>query len=67
LDADAGSVLVLYSDRPHPAGWDDRPRDPVRPSDVAEWIRQSLRAGWEPEAGPQFHGRVRGGSVETVL
>jgi hypothetical protein len=59
-----GSVVVLDTDRPHPADCIPRPVIPVRPSDVAGWIRQALQAGWNPEnPGPQLHARVSGSSL----
>ena len=65
LADEPGAVLVLLTDRPHPEDWGTRQVVPVRPSDVASWIRQALRAGWVPSAdGPQVHARVVGSSVE---
>jgi hypothetical protein len=50
-----GAVLVLYTDRPHPADWGTRRVVPVCPSDVAGWVREAVAAGWESSrAGPQF-------------
>ena len=50
-----GSVLVLFTDRPHPADWGAKEVVPVRPSDVAMWVREALAAGWVPSrSGPQF-------------
>lgn len=50
-----GAVLVLYTDRPHPADWGTTRVVPVRPSDVAGWVRAALAAGWVPsQPGPQF-------------
>ena len=56
----AGSVLVVETDRPHPHDIftaAERVR-PVRPADVAGWVRDATRAGWSPaEPGPQFYYR----------
>ena len=50
-----GSVLVLFTDRPHPADWATKQVIPVRPSDVAMWVQEALAAGWMPsKPGPQF-------------
>lgn len=50
-----GTVLVLHPARPHPAHWSTGRVDPVRPSDVAGWVREALAAGWVPSRlGPQF-------------
>ena len=50
-----GAVLVLYTDHAHPADWGTQLVVPVRPSDVAGWVRAALAAGWMPSrAGPQF-------------
>jgi hypothetical protein len=55
LAEDPGTVLVLYTDRPHPADWGTEQVVPVRPSDVAGWVREALAAGWLPSvSGPQF-------------
>jgi hypothetical protein len=65
-EEDPGAVLVLYTNRPHLKDCIPRPAAPVLPSDVAGWIRQAIRAGWEPSRrGPQFHAWVVGSSVET--
>jgi hypothetical protein len=48
-----GSVLVLYTDHLHPKGHNTE--YPIRPSDVAAWIRQAVQADWKAECpGPQF-------------
>jgi hypothetical protein len=55
LFARSGAVLVLHSDRPHPADWSTERVEPVCPADVAAWIRLALQIGWEPTvSGPQF-------------
>ena len=58
-----GSVLVVYTPHYHPSHYDTPPWDfvPVRPADVARWIRQAIREGWVPEVnGPQYRLRVAG-------
>ena len=53
-----GAVLVVYTDRPHPADWGTNQVTPIRPADVARLVREALAAGWSPaQPGPQF--RVR--------
>ncbi|HEY1188031.1 MAG TPA: hypothetical protein VGE74_10260 [Gemmata sp.] len=50
-----GTVLVLHTDRPHPADWNTRQVVPVRPADVVGWVREALTAGWVPsQPGSQF-------------
>lgn len=50
-----GAVLLLYTDRPHPADWGTKQVVPILPSDVANWVQQALAAGWVPSIpGPQF-------------
>jgi hypothetical protein len=50
-----GAVLLLNTQRPHPADWGTKHVTPVRPSDVARWVREALVAGWLPsQPGPQF-------------
>jgi hypothetical protein len=57
LAEEPASVLVVYTTHRHPAHYDTAPWDvvPVRPSDVARWIRQARQTGWQPdERGPPF-------------
>ena len=50
-----GTLLVLNTDRPHPANWGTDRVVPIRPSDVAGWVREALAAGWVPsQPGPQI-------------
>jgi hypothetical protein len=69
--ADApGSVLVVFTGHQHSRDIENYPPgvDPVLPSHVAEWVQQSLAAGWRPsERGPQFHVCPRAGRVEQRL
>ena len=61
-----GAALVLYTDRPHLADWSTRQVVPVRPSDVARWVRAALSAGWVPsQPGPQFLHRPVSDPVEA--
>jgi hypothetical protein len=62
-----GAVLVLYTDRPHPADWNTQLVIPIRPADVAGWVRAALPAGWMPsQPGPQFIHRPASAPVETT-
>jgi hypothetical protein len=55
LAEEPGAVLVLYTDRPHPADCGTKRVVPVRPSEVAGWVRTALGAGWVPsQPGQQF-------------
>lgn len=68
LFARPGAVLVLHSDRPHPADWSTGQAEPIRPADVAAWIRLALQSGWEPAApGPQFICRCGGVTYESFF
>jgi len=54
-----GAVLILFTNRPHPADCGTDRVAPVRPSDVAVWVREALAAGWAPSTpGPQFRLRL---------
>jgi len=54
-----GTVLVVYTDRPHPKDWATAEVDPVRPSDIEKWISESIQLGWSPkEKGAQFEYRL---------
>ncbi|MEG4502329.1 hypothetical protein QUA81_00260 [Microcoleus sp. F6_B4] len=40
---------------------------PVRPSDVAQWIRQAVRLGWQPRLpGITFNVQIAGGRAEKI-
>jgi len=62
----SGAVLVLYTDHPHPADWGTKRVVPIRPSDVAAWVREALVAGWMPSLpGPQFIHRPASAPAEA--
>jgi len=51
-DKPGSSVLVIDTSRPHPKDACRRaPVVPVTPRDVAEWIKQALKHGWDPAGG----------------
>ncbi|MEG3894442.1 MULTISPECIES: hypothetical protein [unclassified Microcoleus] len=64
----AGSVLVILTDRPHPQGF--TPTNAVKPvttSDVAQWIRQAVQLGWQPQrSGITFNVQIAGGRAEKI-
>lgn len=63
----AGAVLVLLTDRPHPKDCVPKPLNPIKPSDVASWIRLAIRTGWVPsQPGPQVHLRVSDSSAARI-
>jgi hypothetical protein len=63
----AGAVLVLITDRPHPQDCVPRRLMPATPSDVAGWVRQAIRAGWMPsKPGPQFSLRLSVSSIKRI-
>lgn len=50
-----GSVLIIYTSKPHPKDWATVEVDAVTPTDVEKWIRVALKKGWSPkEVGRQF-------------
>jgi hypothetical protein len=54
-----GAVLLVMTDRPHPADWNTKQIISIGPGDVAAWIRAALVAGWVPfQPGPQFVHRL---------
>ncbi|MEG4305601.1 hypothetical protein [Microcoleus sp. D3_18a_C4] len=63
-----GSVLVILTDRPHPQCLVDiNEGKPVTPSDVAQWIRQAVRLGWQPQrSGITFNVQIAGGRAEKI-
>ncbi len=71
-----GATLAINTDRFHPeccltivSSNNKRKllRKPVRPSDVARWIRQGIDAGWQPRrSGKPFQVKVTGESLEII-
>ncbi|MEG5063428.1 hypothetical protein QUB33_07370 [Microcoleus sp. B3-A4] len=60
-------VLVILTDRPHPQCCGTNEVKPVRPSDVAQWIRQAVRLGWQPRrSGITFNVQIAGGRAEKI-
>lgn len=63
-----GSVLVILTDRPHPQGL--TPTNEVKsvtPSDAAQWIRQAVQLGWQPQLpGITFEVRIAGLFMEKI-
>lgn len=64
----SGSVLVIITDRPHPQDCLQTNKViPVIPSDVAQWIRQALQLGWQPQrSGITFQVRIVAGGAEKI-
>jgi hypothetical protein len=64
----AGSVLVLLTDRPHPSDWGTAEAIPITPSDIADWIRSAIAAGWTPQRpGPPTTLRAIGTATARPL
>ena len=62
-----GSVLVIITDRPHPQYWGTKEVRPVTPSDAAQWIRQAMQFGWQPQLpGITFEVRIAGLFMEKI-
>ena len=62
-----GSVLAILTDKPHPKDWRTTEVRPVKPSNVAGWIRQAMRVGWQPKkSGVSFVVKVAGECLEKV-
>ena len=62
-----GSVLVILTDRPHPQCWGTNEVRPVTPSDAAQWIRQAMQFGWQPQLpGITFEVRIAGLFMEKI-
>ena len=50
-----GSVLVVQVPQYHPGNWVQKPAEPVLPQQVADYIQQARRLGWQPmQAGKPF-------------
>lgn len=44
-----GTILLIETDRPHPADCATDEVIPVKPSDVASWIKAAIGKGWNPK------------------
>jgi hypothetical protein len=67
LDEDLATVLVLETDRRHPADIGGRPIVPICPADIEDWIRQAIKLGWRPSSpGPTFLATVTGAAVKRA-
>ena len=63
-----GSVLVIITYRPNPQGLTPTNEvKPVTPSDAAQWIRQAVQLGWQPQLpGITFEVRIAGLFMEKI-
>ncbi len=46
---ESASKLVIMTDKAHSKDWATIEVKPVVPSEVASWIHQAIKAGWEPK------------------
>ena len=50
-----GTVLIAFTNHPHPDCYTTATPHPITPKHVADCVRQALSEGWQPTAkGPQF-------------
>jgi len=62
-----GSVLVILTDRAHPQCCGTKEVRPVTPSDAAQWIRQAMQFGWQPQLpGITFEVPIAGLFMEKI-
>ena len=62
-----GSVLVILTYRHHPQCWGTNEVRPITPSDAAQWIRQPMQFGWQPQLpGITFEVRIAGLFMEKI-
>ena len=62
-----GSVLVIFTDLPHPQCWGTNEVKPVTPFDATQWIRQAVQLGWQPQLpGITFEVRIAGLFMEKI-
>jgi hypothetical protein len=61
-------VAVQHAqERPHPQCWGTNEVRPVTPSDAAQWIRQAMQFGWQPQLpGITFEARIAGLFMEKI-
>jgi len=66
-EVEGGAVLLIYTDRKHPEDWATTKVIAVNPSDVAKWIRQAIKKGWNPKANHgQSSVKIENEKVKTV-
>ncbi len=57
--------LFVYTDRKHPNDIDSKIVNPIKPSDISNWIKQALKLGWNPsENGNPFRTKIVNGNIE---
>ena len=60
-------VLVIITHRHHPQCWGTNEVRPVTPSDAAQWIRQAMQFGWQPQLpGITFEVPIAGLFMEKI-
>ena len=48
LEENPGTSLFICTDRKHPKDIGTEVLNPVKPSDISNWIKQALDLGWNP-------------------
>lgn len=50
LEEKPGSTLFIHTDRKHPNDIETKTVNPIKPSDISNWIKQAFILGWNPSA-----------------
>ena len=62
-----GGRVSYHHHRHHPQCWGTNEVRPVTPSDAAQWIRQAMQFGWQPQLpGITFEVRIAGLFMEKI-
>ena len=59
LEENPGTSLFIFTDRKHPKDYGAEKINPVKPSDISNWIKQALEIGWNPlKSGNPFRTKI---------
>ncbi|WP_103867634.1 hypothetical protein [Aquimarina sp. I32.4] len=65
LEENSGTSLFIYTDRKHPNDIGTEIVNPVKPSDIANWIKQAFELGWIPsKSGNPFRTKIMNEKME---
>ncbi|CAL2085922.1 hypothetical protein [Tenacibaculum sp. 190524A05c] len=67
LEENPGASLFIISDRSHPNDIETKSINPIKPSDISNWILQAYDLGWNPsDMGKPLQTRIINGKMELV-
>ncbi|WP_353777682.1 hypothetical protein [Winogradskyella sp. 3972H.M.0a.05] len=65
LEENPKTSLLIHTDRNHPNDIETEIVNPIKPSDISNWIKQALELGWNPSKfGSPFRTKIVENKVE---